>query len=76
MEYGILVVEDGNDLWQILGAVWSLDEARELADNYERNATPDNPDTEVPPTWYIIMRRNANGFYTMREALDHPTNKR
>ena len=70
MEYGILVVEDGSELYQILGAVWSLNEAAELAENYERICGPDNPDAQVPPTEYIIIRRNADGFYTKREAFD------
>lgn len=70
MEYGILVVEDGNELYQILGAVWSLDEARELADAYVCAADPENPDTAVPPEQFIILRRNPNGYYTKREALE------
>jgi hypothetical protein len=71
MEYGILVVEDGNELYQILGSVWSIDEARELAENYESLAAPENPNAQVPPTQYIIHRRNPNGFYTRREKLDY-----
>ena len=71
MEYGILVVEDDNGLYQILGAVWSLDEAREMIGNYERIASPDNPDTPVPPTEYVLIRRNSNGFYTRREVFEY-----
>ena len=70
MGYGILVVEDGNELYQILGAVWSLEEARELANNYEVHADPDNPNTTVPPSEYVIIRRNANGWYTKREPFE------
>jgi hypothetical protein len=70
MEYGILVVEDGNELYQILGQIWSLDEARELASEYEEHANPDNPDTTVPPTEYVIIRRNHNGKYTRREKFE------
>ncbi len=70
MEYGILVVEDGNTLYQILGAVWSHAEAAELAANYERVAAPENPDTPVPPTTFVILRRNPNGFYTRRETFE------
>lgn len=70
MEYGILVVEDSNELYQILGAVWSINEALEMAENYESLASPENPDASVPPTQYVIIRRNANGFYTRRESLE------
>ena len=70
MEYGILVVEDSGGLYQILGAVWSLDEARELAENYERHAGPENPNASVPPESYVIIRRNAVGWYTKRETFE------
>ena len=70
MEYGILVVEDGNEMYQILGAVWSLEEARELASNYEEHAAPENPNASVPPTEYVIIRRNPNGWYTKREKFE------
>lgn len=70
MEYGILAVEDGNKLYQILGAVWSLEEAWELASNYEEHAGPENPDAQVPPNNYVIIRRNANGWYTKREPFE------
>ena len=69
MEYGILVVEDGNELYQILGSVHSMAEAVELAAGYEKVAEPENEDAQVPPTEYVIMRRNSNGFYTRREVL-------
>ena len=69
MEYGILVVEDGNGAYQILGAVYSLAEAQELAENYESCAGPENPNADVPPTEYVIVRRNASGFYAKREPF-------
>ncbi len=70
MEYGILIVEDGNELFQILGSVWSLAEARELAQLYERAAAPENPDASVPPTEFVIHRRGPGGYYTRREPLE------
>ena len=70
MEYGILIVEDGNELYQILGSVWSLQEARELASNYEQHADPENPNFSLPPNNYVIIRRNADGFYTKREPFE------
>ena len=70
MEYGILVVEDGNELYQILGTVWTLDEARELAESYERVAGPECPYANVPYSDYVIIRRGPEGFYSVRQQFD------
>jgi hypothetical protein len=68
--YGILVVEDGNELYQPIGEVVSVDEARELAEDYERWAGPDNPDS-IPPAVFVIWRRDPRtGRYTKRELLE------
>lgn len=67
--YGILVVEDGNELYQPIGEVASVDEAMELAEEYERWASPDNPHS-IPPTVYVIWRPDPQtGRYTRRELL-------
>jgi hypothetical protein len=71
--YGILVVEDGNETYQIIGEVASQDEARELADNYEKHAHPDNPQTICPPDHFVIWRRGLGGAYTQRELLNPNT---
>ena len=69
MEYGILVVEDGNGLYQVLSAVHTVAEAREVALDYEINANPDSADCSVPPYMYVIHRRNGHGYYTVQERL-------
>jgi hypothetical protein len=69
MEYGILIVEDGNELYQVLGAVWDLEEARELAENYESCAGPDVDYASVPPELFVIVRRGPEGFYSVREPF-------
>jgi hypothetical protein len=65
MEYGILTAEDEwGELYQIVGSVWSLDEARELAQNYLVHGPACDC---VPPDRFIILRRGPEGFYTVRE---------
>ena len=66
MNYGILVVES-DDLYQIIGAVDSKDEALELAREYERTA---DPDRDCPPESFVIHRRDQVGRYTVREVLE------
>ena len=66
MNFGILVVEC-DDMYQIIGAVDSKDEALELAREYERTA---DPDRDCPPETFVINRRDDVGRYTVREALD------
>jgi hypothetical protein len=66
MNYGILVAEC-DDMYQIIGAVDSKDEALELARGYERTA---DPDRDCPPETFVINRRDDVGRYTVREALD------
>jgi hypothetical protein len=66
MNYGILVVEC-EDMYQIIGAVDSKDEALELAREYERTA---DPDRDCPPEVFVINRRNDVGRYTVREVLE------
>jgi hypothetical protein len=71
--YGILTVEDGNELYQIIGEVASINEARELAADYESRASAENDDTFCPPSAFVVWRRNLHGAYTVREALTHDT---
>jgi hypothetical protein len=66
MNYGILVVEC-DDLYQIIGAIDSKDEALELAREYERTA---DPDRDCPPEVFVINRRDDVGRYTIREVLE------
>ena len=68
MEYGILVAEQEDpSAYQIIGAVWSLVEARELAENYFANGAENDC---VVPDEFVILRRNENGFYTRREKFE------
>jgi hypothetical protein len=66
MNYGILVAEC-DDMYQIIGAVDSKDEALELAREYERTA---DPDRDCPPEAFVINRRDDVGRYTVREVLE------
>jgi hypothetical protein len=71
MEYGILVAESDCALrtigeYQIIGAVDSLEEAREIAQNY----TVHGPDSGcLAPDRFVIVRRGEWGWYTRRELL-------
>ena len=67
MEYGILVVENDEGRYQILGAVWSLDEARELADTYFANGYKAGC---IAPDSFAIHRRGVTGMYTNREPFE------
>lgn len=68
--YGILVAEDGNELYQPIGEVTSVNEAMELAQEYEKWAGPDNSDS-IPPAVFVIWRRDPqSGRYTKRERLE------
>ena len=67
MEYGILMVEDGAGGYQVVAAVSSVDEARELAWGYGRSA---RPDWDCAPEGYVIHRRDERGRYTVREEFD------
>ena len=65
MEYGILVAEN-DGAYQIIGAVDSVSEAQELIDNY----IVVGPDCDLmAPESFVIMRRDANGFYRRREVV-------
>jgi hypothetical protein len=66
MNYRILVVEC-DDMYQIIGAVDSKEEALELAREYERSA---NVDRDCPPESFIINSRDDVGRYTVREELE------
>ena len=66
MNYGILAVES-EDMYQIIGAVDSKDEALELAREYERTA---DPNRDCPPESFVINRRDQFGRYTVREVLE------
>jgi len=68
MEYGILIAngEYPDDGFQVVGAVASVDEARELAQEYIRNG-PENG--ALPPDRFTIHRRGPNGFYSRFEPL-------
>ena len=70
MAYGILVVEDGNELYQIIGEVASESEAAKMARDYDNSADPENEDTFCPPMQYIIWQRNENGAYAVRETIE------
>ena len=71
MGYGILVAETeqgmGFPSYQIIGAVDSPDEARELANNYL--AYGPNNDC-LAPDRFVINRRGDGGFYTRRETVE------
>lgn len=69
MEYGILVVEDGNGLYQIIGSVFSPREAAEMARDYMDRADPEEETTACPPNEFVIWR-NKFGGYTQRETLE------
>ncbi|WP_348262848.1 hypothetical protein P8935_24035 [Telmatobacter sp. DSM 110680] len=66
MNYGILVVEC-DDMYQIIGAVDSKDEASELAREYERTARIER---DCPPEGFVVTRRDDAGRYTVREMLE------
>jgi hypothetical protein len=75
MEYGILVVSSGefNELYQIIGAVSSPEEARGLAEEYSKAAIADADDEKcelVSPDTFEIHRRGPGGWYTVTELLD------
>ena len=65
MEYGILIAVGGEGTFQILGAVDSREEAKQLADEYVRLG-PDNG--YVAPWEFQIHRRGKGGAYT---SIDH-----
>ena len=65
-ECGILVVEC-DDMYQIIGAVDSKDEALELAREYLPTA---NMEQDCLPEAFVINRRDDAGRYTVREALN------
>ncbi len=64
MEYGILLAESETGDYQIIGAVWSTDEARELARGYMEHGPTCGC---IPPDKFFIHRRSASGFYTVIE---------
>ena len=72
MEYGILIAESDCalrtiDEYQIIGAVDSPEEARELAQNYLANG----PDSScLAPDRFVIHRRGEWGWYTIREIVN------
>jgi hypothetical protein len=72
MEYGILIAESDCALrtigeYQIIGAVDSPSEARELAQNYLANG----PDSAcLAPDRFVIHRRGHGGWYTVRETVE------
>ena len=68
MEYGILVVRC-DDMFQIIGEVDSVVEAREMANGYTRCAL-DDTDNFMPPDAFEIHRRDDHGWYTKRELFD------
>ena len=67
MEYGILVVEGYNGTYQIIGAVDSVNDAKEMADNYIK-VGPDND--WLCPEVFVINRRGTDGAYTIRETME------
>jgi hypothetical protein len=73
MEYGILVVEadvEGIGVWdhyQIIGPVDSIDEAREIAQNYLVNGPESGC---LAPDRFVIHRRGPWGWYTIREVVN------
>ena len=64
--YGVLVVECENS-YQIVAEVSSRGEALEMAANYLDVASPE--DDCLAPDSFIVNRRGAAGFYTVREVL-------
>lgn len=69
MDKFIVIVEDGNELYQPLGLADTIAEATDMADEYIKFAHPDNPDTEVPPMFFYAIGRNQNGFWTRKTLL-------
>ena len=65
MEYGILVAEN-MDEYQIIGAVWGMDECRELTAHYLLHG-PHND--WLAPERFVVMRRGSEGGYTVREVI-------
>ena len=72
MTQGILVVECDGLCYQVIGSVINVNEAVELARDYENNAGPEDDDT-IPPDRFVLMRRNANGRYAIREEFNLET---
>ena len=79
MEYGILIVE-GAGVYHVIGSVANIEEARELAESYNRWASPGceaDPDMGleaceeqgIPAEEYVIVRRDTSGFYGIREPF-------
>ena len=70
MEYGILIAEnhDGPELggYQIIGPVDSIPEAKEHVANYLIHGPASDC---LAPDSFVIMRRDQNGYYTIREPL-------
>jgi hypothetical protein len=67
MEYGILVAESEDGQYQVIGAVDSIDEARELAEKYLVRAVDSG---SIAPDRFVIHRRGEWGWYTVREPLE------
>ena len=66
MEYGILIAESEDGQYQIIGAVDSVADAKEIAQNY----TVHGPDSDcLAPDRFVIQRRGPGGWYTVRELL-------
>jgi hypothetical protein len=67
MEYGILVAESEDGNYQLIGAVDSIADAKEMALAYGRN----DPDADcLPPDYFEIHRRDQRGAYTIVEKYD------
>ena len=66
MEYGILVVESEDGQYQIIDAVDSVSEAKEHIGSYVNHG--ESCDC-LAPDRFVIVRRDANGYYTRRELL-------
>jgi hypothetical protein len=66
MEYGILIAESEDGQYQILGSVWSLEEAKELIENYFIHG----PKCDcLAPDRFVIRQRGDSGFYTHSEVF-------
>ena len=69
MEYGILTAESDGGEYQIIGAVDSPDEARELMQSYFLSASFDCDCPNLAPDRFVIHRRGIGGWYTRRETV-------